>query len=395
MIHRLSIQPKSSKSLRLTSIQPRRLITRRRGFTLVELLVVFLVFSILAAIALPTTKRLIADQRSSRTARNISVFIDRIRNRAITEGRPMGLLIERSASLDDAVGRAHSTRIRAMDGMPPYSGDSSASVAIIQAGGTTAQFVPNDNQLLALSASMIDGGVSDPRAPIKNGDLIELPGGRLVPFTMTFRELSDTNNVEITFDILESITVTSGNVQVFPSSSPLAVSVARAVPYKIHRRPAVSSSKPFDLPRGNAIDLNVSGVGTRGNQFAPDTDTSVQAFNIAIVFGSDGSVASVAQTGNGVGVAPVGVIFLCLGEVDGVTPDDLFSSERGATANILSKEAIWVVIEPRSGRVFSSPSSDVSTIPTSVVTDTSATSVGDALQDSRLLALLSDTEDLE
>ncbi|WP_068264749.1 prepilin-type N-terminal cleavage/methylation domain-containing protein [Rubripirellula obstinata] len=374
--------------------------TRKRvAFTLVEIMVVFVVLSILAAIALPVAKNMIADQHATRTARGISSYIDRIRNRAIAEGRPMGVLIERLANTDSDFGRAHSVRIRTMSGMPPYSGDSSNSTVQLQTNGINAQFEPSDNQLLTLSASMvadpaITDDVDDLRAPIRNGDFIELPGGRLVPFVITHRALTepDTTKVVITFDLQQTV----GGSQTFPSASMSFMAAVRSVPYKIHRRPAVSSAAPFDLPKGMAIDLNYSGLGSSGNQFAPSiVDLTVPVFNIAVVFGSDGKVISASQTSDGIGPPPIGQLFFCIGETDGVRADDLWANERRSTANILNTDSIWLVINPSTGRVVTSPFSDVSQTPPTDVADPTTAELSNAIAQARQLALLSDTVDLE
>ena len=94
-------------------------LTRRRklvrsapvtGFTLVEVLVVLFLLLILAAIALPNVKDLVANQLVARSARGVSAYIDLARNRAISEGQHVGVLIERFGA--DALGRAHSVRMR-------------------------------------------------------------------------------------------------------------------------------------------------------------------------------------------------------------------------------------------------------------------------------------------
>lgn len=371
----------------------------RSAFTLVEIMVVFVVLSILAAISLPIAKEMIADQQASRTARGITSYIDRIRNRAIAEGRPMGILIERVANVDNAFGRAHSVRLRTMSGMPPYRGDTADSVAQIQIGGSSVLFEPSDNQLLTLSASLVanpsvTGDTDDLRAPIRNGDFIELPGGRLVPFNMVYRDLTapDTVKVSLRLELQEPVT----GSETFPSSSNSSLLTPRNVSYRIHRRPAVSSAAPFDMPKGMAIDLNYSGLGSSGSQFAPDvTDPATPAPNIAIVFGADGTVISTSQTADGIGPPPAGQIFFCIGETDGVRTDDLFSTENRATANLMNPESIWLVINPSTGRVVTSPFASVSTIPASTIADPFDGTLDIALNEARFFALLSDTVDLE
>jgi hypothetical protein len=145
-----------------------------------------------------------------------------------------------------------------------------------------------------------------------------------------------------------------------------------------------------------AIDLNYSGLGSSGNQFAPNVASlDVPAPNIAIVFGADGTVISTSQTADGIGPPPAGQIFFCIGDTDGVRTDNLFSTENRATANLMNPDSIWLVINPSTGRVVSSPFASVSTIPASIVVNPSDNSLDIALNEARIFALLSDTVDLE
>lgn len=399
-------------------------VTRRSAFTLIELLVVLSLLLLLTAIALPTLRDLIADQRIAKTARGLTTFIDAARNRAIAEGRQVGVVIERLGT--DPRGRAHSIRVNQLTSVPPYSGDASDAVATLLKTGvatpppppppfpvalpaplvTVATFDPADNQLLALSASMVgdpsDPTDDDPRAPIRNGDYIELPGGRIVPFWFSYRDLSinDPTNpdylVRLNFYLNEPLI---SGAQRFPASN--VVTTPRVIKYKIHRRPVLSGAAPFDLPRGVAIDLNYSGFGVAGNEYAPAYDftqappTPLPAYDVVIIFGPDGKVVSVSDPVNGALVSPVGRMFFCLGDADGIREDNLFAQERKATASVLNLESLWIVLNPNTGSAVASPFAPVSTIPAGVITDPTDLSVVTAIAESRLLANLSDTVELE
>ncbi len=376
------------------------------AFTLVELLVVLFLVLLLAAIALPNVREVLSDQLIARTARGVSTYIDVARNRAIAEGRQVGILLERGALPGDPRDRAHSIRIRQLADVPPYSGDASNAVAVIQTNGTEAHFNPSDNQLLALSASMVANGpgdVDDPQAPIRNGDYIEFPGGRAVPFTIGYRPLTalDTVPVIIYFDLNEARTNAYGvSSNLFPSGA-RTVPTARPIKYRIHRQPIVSTVAPLDLPRGVAIDLNYSGLGVSGNQFAPDMDTTIGVPNIAILFGPDGKVVRVTEVDFSTTpptarvVPPTGQIFLCLGDADGIRPDNLFALDRKATATFLNLDSAWIVINPSTGRVSASPMAPVATFPAGVITDPTDVSLDTAIAEARFFANLSDTVDQE
>lgn len=377
---------------------------RRDAFTLVEILVVFTVLLLLAAVALPSTKDLLQKQTGSRAARSVVTFFDIARNRAITENRTVGVLLERLSNADE-IGRSAVIRMRQMTGVPSYTGDAAGAVGIIQNGSTPknmiVEFSPSDNQLLALSASLvadpgITGDVDDLRAPIRNGDFLELPGGRITPFLIDFRALNaaSTVPVRVVCDLTEQLPATV--TELYPAvTMPVIPPTGLPFAYRIHRRPTVSTHNSLSLPRGYAIDMNYSGVGERGNQFAPPQDLTNTAFSVSIVFDPSGKVSYVSQSSNGVGRPPVGQIFLCLGKTDGIVPTNLFSQQTGAVANVIDPETLWLVIDPASGRVVSAPTASVNTIPTVAVTDPADASVGAALSDSRLFARLGDTVEQE
>jgi len=402
---------------------------RRAAYTLVELLIVLAIMVLLAAVALPTVKDLLANQQIAKTARNISAFIDKARSRAIAEGQFVGIRLERLNTLDP-VSRAQSIRIRELTSVPPYTGDASNAFAVLKTNTgytnanlsylTIAEFNPFDNALLALSASMVDANtalqITDPlqpgyvltpkseptddaSAPIRSGDYLELPGGRLVPFKIQHRALNAGAGipVKLFFDLSEMKTA---GTKSFPAGNPIFPSDGRRIKYKIHRRPVVSTSAPYSLPRGVAIDLNYSGTGMKGNEFAPspmntDIQTGANAKPIDIVFGPDGGVVSLTTAYSDVPSFPQGQVFICLGDSDGIRPDNLFTPDKKAPANLVNLESKWIVINPGTGRVVSSPFSSVSTLPTAAVVDPYDASLDPAITEARLLANFADTVDIE
>ncbi len=395
---------------------------RFSAYTLVELLIVMSIMVLLAAVALPSVKDLLANQQVAKTARNISAFIDKARSRAIAEGRYVGVRIERLNTLDP-VGRAQSIRIRELTSVPPYTGDASNAYATLKTDTnyanaslsyvSVAEFDPSDNALLALSASMVEntsmtlsdiltpasGPNDDEHAPVRSGDYIELPGGRLVAFKIQYRALNaaTTVPVKLMFDLSEMRTL---GTKAFPSGNPMFPTGGRRIKYKIHRRPVVSTAAPFSLPRGVAIDLNYSGTGMEGNEFAPSPITSdIQGgFNakpIDIIFGPDGSVVSTTTAYSDVPTFPQGQIFVCLGDSDGIRPDNLFTPEKKSPANLVNLESKWIVINPGTGRVVSSPFSSVSSLPAGTIIDPYDASLDPAITEARLLANFSDTVDIE
>ena len=423
----------------------------RRGakpaYTLVEILVVLFILMLVAAIALPTVKDLLSNQKVTRAAQNMTAFISKARSRAIAEEKPFGVLIERGVGVDDTgnvVGLSQSIRLRQIAGVPPYTGDASNAYAILKddpmfPNVEIAEFTVKDNQLLSLSRNIYSDTSLTPQqqdeaAPIRNGDYLELPGGRMVPITFMPYTVpagyvlpngavtpSGGNTARTTLEQQDANT--EDKVRVWFSLTRLYPDGARSlagsrVKYRIHRRPVVSSVTPFSMPRGVALDLNFSGVGVAGNQFASLSDDK----DIEIIFGADGSVLRVTNgwfwvSGTGVAdwdetqVPPLGAIYLCLGDSDGLVPNNLFSQDKKAFSNLLNLESVWVSVNPYTGRCNASPvapvdlglvlanagltANSVLQTPNPDPSTSEATALADAIARSRYFATLSDSVDPE
>ncbi|MEM9646414.1 MAG: prepilin-type N-terminal cleavage/methylation domain-containing protein [Planctomycetota bacterium] len=388
-------------------------VEHRIGFTLVEVLIVLAIMSALAAVALPATKELLADQKVDRAASALTAFIDSARNRAIAENRPVGVEFERFDETDE-FGRSVSFRAKMLTSVPPYRGDSEAArvVLVAQTGGNVDQarircdFAPTENQLLLLSAhlrSTLNDDEFEKRSPIRERDEIELPGGRRVPIIgIVPRDKNSLATIPVSIFVDLRQADASGSTR-YPSASNV-IPFDRVVPFKIHRRPVASSSLVYTMPRGIVVDFNYSGIGVFGNNFAPETDLSVPAPDVSIVFGGDGKVINsylgVRQVGNQyqlVESPPSGQIFICVGRSEGVHPENLFETDDDAPANLLSEDSVWLVINANTGRCFASPFASVpqGNIPNGTVTDPFDLTVAPVVSRTRDFAKLSDTIDLQ
>jgi len=363
----------------------RSCISRRRvaGFTLIELLVVLFIFLLMSAVALPTVKNLLADQKIAKAARSVTGFFSVARSRAIAEGRLVGVRIERPGGNDQAsFNGAASLRLRYLLGIPPYSGDAADSKVMMgnvnALGLTTLVFDLNDNQLLAL--------INTTNPAFQNGDLIELPGGKLFALDFNTQPPAPTPPARVTeVHAVINLRAPRDGSSTYPAGD--LISGNRSMSYRIHRRPIVSSIAPLDFVRGVAIDLNLSGFGNSGSELAPTTTNVRQP--VDIYFGAEGQVAQISLDSAG-NLGPVpGLVFLCLGSTDGIRESvatneaNAFAVEGKSQPNILNSDSIWIVINPNTGRVVASPFGSVS--------DTS--SRANALPFARSLALLSDTLD--
>ncbi len=405
----------------------RRSRSSQRGYTLVELLIVISIVLLLAAIALPTVRNLLKDGKNAHQARAIVAYLQEARSRAIATKSDVGILFERLGTENDFV-RSACLQMRLSNAVPPYTGESASARALLfhdppanhsndlialpqsSAGMTNAAyFTAADCPLMYLSAQ--NGGGTD--QPIGVFDRLELQGGRSVVIhrMVLVDDPMKTSGygigVKVIFDprerMLDSRTTASSSTNptvAFPSSFK-TTGEAKAVRFKIHRKPNLSNVGALTLMKGMAIDLNYSGVGPNGVQFSqfaispasvPSSD--VDCMPIGIVFSGDGSVSYI---NHGVDVGgtvvrsvehPAGNIYLMLGKTDGVRPDSPFDDTSKPVANVLNLEASWIVINPFTGKINASP---VASVDTSTLSAGGISALMSAVLQSRQFAFQSDS----
>ena len=89
-----------------------------KGTTLLELLVVITIILLVTAVAIRTVMPAIESRQIREGARQLNVFINSARNRAMATGRPMGVWIDRMSGLPEA-----SMSVSYAQVPEPYSGD--------------------------------------------------------------------------------------------------------------------------------------------------------------------------------------------------------------------------------------------------------------------------------
>lgn len=113
-----------------------RLLPKRTGVTLIELLIVVGLLTILATISLTSVKGLLKDQKVTQAARLVEQYVQTAKIRAITNGRPVAVFLERAQlngqpdptnptgpPVFPAPGNYTATRLSIGEVFPPYSGD--------------------------------------------------------------------------------------------------------------------------------------------------------------------------------------------------------------------------------------------------------------------------------
>jgi len=318
-----------------------------KGFTLVELLISISIVLVLSAIALPTFRSLLGGQKLSRSASSVAAFLDVARNRAIAEGRVAGVRLEPLDGFPNAC-----IRLRQLTGVPPYRGEAADAQVALSGSGVTRMLTfdntTGDHQLLTLADN---SGAVDSSAPFRNGDLIELRSG--VTFPLTFGTVTQAS-------ITATIDLRAPNGGIVGVSPALSVPTSGEFPYRIYRRPSPSTSQTVDLARGVAIDRSVSGLGASGTGAPVD-----------ILFNPDGSIQGGSE-----------IVYLCVGELDGVLPGSELSDTDQARGNLKRLDSIWITINPSTGRVTAAPNAE-----------STSTGLPAAVGEARRLARLGDTLD--
>ncbi|HEY4310757.1 MAG TPA: prepilin-type N-terminal cleavage/methylation domain-containing protein [Pirellulales bacterium] len=108
------------------------------GATLVELLVVLVIFSLLAASAIPMLAPIMSNRQVREGARIVSSTLTGARNRAMQSGRPYAVVLDRLAGLPEA-----SVSLSYAEVPLPYTGDSLSSVVAVSSGLITFIGVPS------------------------------------------------------------------------------------------------------------------------------------------------------------------------------------------------------------------------------------------------------------
>ena len=301
----------------------------KRGFTLVELLVVIVIAGIILSIAIPRLRIINKERNLREAARVVGSAFANASQRAVSDG-VAGVRITRNPNFVTAGGLPFAaTEVSLLRSVPDYVGDQAwqrgASLGATGSGSTVQIPMPIEH----------DASATPPRLIVEAGDEISF------------------NNSSIRFRI-NNVTANGGSLSlaldVVTNAYPSLPTVLNDVPYVIHRRPRILRSSTTELPNGTIIDLRYSGFEANDPanllstvfEPAPTDLGGLQNFNIDVIFAEDGSVDRVFYLDpndrtNVTSRVPIGPLSLFVIE----SPTDLNTSLEAA---ISDEQALWVSV---------------------------------------------------
>ena len=342
----------------------------RRGLTLVELLVTITIMGLVVAISIPMVKPMLASNKVKSGADVVAGFLAQARNRAIEEGRPVGVTFERVLNYGDGETyfpyNGASVLMRQVAEPKPLSGfvkdvrvavDASGSISFCTWNATTGQW-DNDNAL-----------PPDRQTERKYWVKLVNPGDQ-IQFDAQGPKYELSTNI---FQIV-----------LLPNLVPPVYSVDQPALFKVFRKPqatkvAPTMTVPVALPEGIVVDLDCSGMGNRFYDRSEDNSWSVacdefcaassgDSQSVTIMFSPTGEVDRVyysSLAGSIVSDIPTGPIFLNIGiweragfwNESGTAvsneylPDNGFHPAYKHIRNYLDMNNYWVTVFPRTGAV--------------------------------------------
>ena len=423
-----------------------------RGLTLVELLVVIVILGVLVAAVLPIMSPTTAARRAREASRGLNTLIALAQSKAVGEGRPYGIGLRKlSQDTGNPNDRPVCLEVFLVEQPSPYTGFSESSAVQIASNTTLARYSTaysfptvlvrfvnrgeNATGAMGNPNALAPGWQADlfPANTVRPGDVLEIgqqrfellqsgegqPQHPAATISDTGFFVVDDDNGKADLFIARPLNATGavltpayddlGNqleTVVGPAGQTLLQVRQRMMsqqrlsptfplwtepqPYRILRQPTPTSTAPYQLPEGTAIDLQASGfegdaplvvenngvppnsrIGTRNNDDA-----------IFIMFSPDGSLQSVRYNRGGDGQSSGATDFLTIRAnanlsllvglrenlpVDttlSIDPSDTEAEvdEKKAKVNWLNLDCRWVTIGGQSGSVVTSENAFVNPI---------------------------------
>ncbi len=357
---------------------------RRRGFTLVELMLVILIMLAVTVITVAMLTPAMRGRRLREAARQVNVFLNAARNRAIQTGRSWGVVIERQRGFPSA-----SVLVHLCETPPVYAGDSQAAALKLCTLGVDPQ-----TGVATVGATVKLGQIGP--GLIRPGDVawVNYQGeGYVVTFANDSDGdgyFDDTSLADSDLDGWYDVPTQAGSFPLLfqvrlrlgssPSALPWPVAdpsnnsfpLSEPVAFQIKRQPSRSSSGTLQLPEGTCIDLG--GLDLQGN-VVPTSGVDERDFGtfrprpsnpsgsppvledvspVVIMFSPNGGVERVYSWDppdftSWSGRPLLGPVYLLIGYRDKVNGDP--TRPPGDRTNLEDLNSLWVVISPRTGLI--------------------------------------------
>ena len=251
---------------------------RRRGITLVELLVVVSILMMLMVVAVPVIRPGLESRRIREAARQVSVYLASAQTQAARLGRPVGVELVRDSDVPQMC-----RVLQQVEVPPPYSGDTIDTRIQLQRGS----FDPADGRTY-VAAQLASGSVSP--GLFRNGDWMQ------VNYQGPYYQIvagpdADNDGLLDGFPLTLKVDLRGGVEVPWP-----AAGWSIPVPFQIFRSPEKGAAAPLRLPEKTCIDLAFSGTETLSFQAGLKNTSGAwvpDPTSVLIVFSPAGGVESI------------------------------------------------------------------------------------------------------
>ncbi len=237
---------------------------RRRGFTLLEMLITLVIMLLITAAAIPVMRPALQGRQQREAARGVTTFLQGARTRAMELGRPVGVWIERDPNQPQMASTLFQCEVP-----EPWTGTASTTrlIAATVSDGTNSfltvtPIIPGPGFVANPAVNYsIDTGWASLVSP---GDRIRVGthGAELVVFAM----VDERDNTTGALDGQPTDFNTDGTpdsfivVPVDPIGETLPAIPATGLTFQVLRQPIKNPASPLELPTGFVIDLLASGT---------------------------------------------------------------------------------------------------------------------------------------
>lgn len=346
---------------------------RRAALTLIELLAVVMIVVVVFAAVVPQLRPALEQGRLREASRQVSAYFTLAKSLAAQRGRPVGVALQRTVPGSDAA-----LDLFMLETPPPYTGDLSGATVVVGPDPTNNRYKMLFRKAASLTATtttaLVQPGESffirfNYMGPLygcfrdTNGDFVIQIGAQPPPgFWSPGADKqwgvggTDDDGNSLANDLREAGWPASDDVEI-------------GLPFQVYMFPARSVTKPLQLSGSVSVDLQYSGFGVSGTQFAADNvipSGPVDTQPIIVMFSPSGGVATLYQGVLTGGVVPLtqqagtGTVYFLVGRFDQVQPPPVFDPSAGtwslpaSTAtqtNLADLKSVWVAVETRNGAI--------------------------------------------